>query len=152
MPTKFPDFCSGVLEGVHLISRCVRFISCSLLSESEPGASGHHMDSVIVDQFDKCRTYCCALCGVFQPMKELCMTTVPYSRTLIMLSYSLKSNVITPGSARKFYEDIFRSRQRVCKRHFDETVSLYKFVFFYILEHQLLVLFFFFQFIGCIYQ
>ncbi|EYC39217.1 hypothetical protein Y032_0668g1345 [Ancylostoma ceylanicum] len=90
--------------------------------KTEPGTSGNHLDTVFVDEFQG-RTYCCTLCGVFQPMKELCMTTVPYSRTLIMLSYSLKTNIITPDLARKFYEDIFRSRQRVCKRHFQETAA-----------------------------
>ncbi|RCN38095.1 tc5 transposase [Ancylostoma caninum] len=90
--------------------------------KTEPETSGNHLDTTLVDQF-KGRTYCCALCGLFQPMNELCMTTVPYSRTLIMLSYSLKSNVITPDLAKKFYEDIFRTRQRVCKRHFQETAA-----------------------------
>ncbi|RCN38094.1 tc5 transposase [Ancylostoma caninum] len=90
--------------------------------KTEPGTSGNHLDTTFVDQC-KGRTYCCALCGLFQPMNELCMTTVPYSRTLIMLSYSLKSNVITPDLAKKFYEDIFCSRQRVCKRHFQETAA-----------------------------
>ncbi|KIH64062.1 tc5 transposase [Ancylostoma duodenale] len=90
--------------------------------KTEPGTSGTHLDTVFVDP-SKGRTYCCALCGLFQPMKELCMTTVPHSRTLIMLSYSLKSNIITPDLAKKFYEDIFRSRQRICKRHFQETAA-----------------------------